>query len=886
MKYMKIDFITLENFRRISSGINKKKITIDFTNLENSINLVVGPNGSGKTSIMRCLHPFAFNSSIGDSSSNSDLICEGCDGKKTIQISYGDDIYFIEHFYTRKKDALTVKSFIKKNDIELNENGTSNSFKSVIYDELGINETFLSILSIGNRVEGFVDYAGADRKNLITKTFVELDIFNKYYKKMVGLMKEKKAILGNIKYKLSKYGNTDIVELQQELCSIENNIRSLNSSKNELLTYIGGVKTQLDGLSETKSEITKYETRLSQILDELSQNRTKLTENLSKEDLTSKITELDKSINDANTEKSVLENKLVFMLDKLNSLTKDLESAKSNLDKLGTGENISDLKDTLSNVDTELASLNVNDIGDIPLSKDDLIRIKIYLDQLKGICNKLLINYDIKDVESFIESQYNSNCTNNLRESYNKSVASIDQYTLMTTLETTQESIRKSVRNTCKTTDSCPYYSFYQSYMDVVNNSIEEIKNKISRERKIVHDIQTKLNISSIIDECYSFINENSDILSKIPKSIFNKDTFLNKYTSEREVYDNDVLTDMISLCESVDRRNYLNEYRKTLVDKISFIEKNAEVYNSLSNTVENNSIAISTLNTEISCMRNDIDNIINKLHELNSSYDICKHDLDILDTIETLNKEIADINDKVKSKKDDIAKITKLENLLEEYTVKKDSIIEKLVILEKRRDVLVRSVSELEQLKAEEVEISEEYDIISDIQLAVSPTKGIPVEFIENIFKRTIIDKMNQLLDTVYHGKFKLLGGDNITINDKEFKIPYIKNGNIVVDDICHASDGERAMITLAFSLVLIQLSLDKYTIMLLDEIDTSLDQHSRGKFIDLLEKFMSVVNCHQLFLISHNNMFDNYPVNVIVTSENGIDLSHLSNSSNIINL
>ena len=90
--------------------------------------------------------------------------------------------------------------------------------------------------------------------------------------------------------------------------------------------------------------------------------------------------------------------------------------------------------------------------------------------------------------------------------------------------------------------------------------------------------------------------------------------------------------------------------------------------------------------------------------------------------------------------------------------------------------------------------------------------------------------------------------------------------------------------MITLSFSLVLIQLSLDKYTIMLLDEIDTSLDYHARGKFIDLLEKFMSVVNCHQLFLISHNNMFDNYPVNVILTSET--DISHLSNNKNIIKL
>ena len=179
MDYMRIEYITLENFRRISSGLKKNVVTINFSELENSINLIVGENGSGKTSIMRCLHPFAFNSSIGDTAINSDLISDGCNGKKELRITYGDDVYDIQHHYTRKKDALTVKSFIQKNGLELNENGTSNSFKSVIYEELGINETFLSILSIGNRVEGFVEYTSADRKNLITKTFVELDIFQK-----------------------------------------------------------------------------------------------------------------------------------------------------------------------------------------------------------------------------------------------------------------------------------------------------------------------------------------------------------------------------------------------------------------------------------------------------------------------------------------------------------------------------------------------------------------------------------------------------------------------------------------------------------------------------------------------------------------------------------
>lgn len=882
MTYMKIDFITLENFRRISSGINKKLVTIDFSNLENSINLIVGPNGSGKTSIMRCLHPFAFNGAIGDSAVNSDLICDDCDGKKTVQISYGEDVYLIEHFYTRKKDNLTVKSFIKKNGIELNENGTSNSFKSVVYEELGINETFLSVLSIGNRVDGFVDYTSADRKNLITKTFVELDIFNKYYKKMVNLMKEKKAILGNIKYKLSKYGNADIVELKQELTSIETNISSLNSSKNELLTYIGGVKAQLDGLSETKSKILEYQKTIVDIMSNLDSNRSKLSTNLSKAELLDKKSKLDTEINEVITNVSVTQNKVTFLLDKLDTLKKDLETTKTNLSKLDTGDDVSDLKNTLADVDKELKSLNVDDIKDLPLSKDDLIKSKIYLDQLKGICNKLLVEFDMRDVMAFISTEYSGKYTDKARELYNQSVASVDKYTLMTTLETTQESIRKTVRNACKETSSCPYYAFYQSYMDVVNNSIEDIKSKMSRERKIISDLETKLRLSSIIDECYKFIDDNGDIFSKLPTSIFNKDTFLSMYTSNSEIYDNTTLTDMISLCESVDRKDYLVEYRKTLVDKIGFIDKNSQVVQSLNETLETTIKSIDTTTIEIDTEKAKLTELNDELDVMKSTSLLYESDIVVLEEIDKLTTDMSSVKEKVKEKQDDIDKIKKLESVLGEYTTKKDSIVEKLVVLEKRRDVLIQSVSELEQLKAEEIEISEEYDVISDIQMAVSPTKGIPVEFIETMFKGTIIDKMNLLLDTVYHGKFRLLGGDNITINEKEFKIPYVKNGTIVVDDISHASDGERAMITLSFSLVLIQLSLDKYTIMLLDEIDTSLDHHARGKFIDLLEKFMSVVKCHQLFLISHNNMFDNYPVNVIMTQE--VDISHLSNNSNTV--
>ena len=114
--------------------------------------------------------------------------------------------------------------------------------------------------------------------------------------------------------------------------------------------------------------------------------------------------------------------------------------------------------------------------------------------------------------------------------------------------------------------------------------------------------------------------------------------------------------------------------------------------------------------------------------------------------------------------------------------------------------------------------------------------------------------------------------------IDDKEFKIPY-KRRNTIVEDISNASDGERAILTITFSLVLIQLSLDKYNIMLLDEIDTSLDYNTRGKFLDLIERYMTIIGAKQLFLISHNNMFDTYPINVIMTSEQNISNMKMAN-------
>ena len=81
------------------------------------------------------------------------------------------------------------------------------------------------------------------------------------------------------------------------------------------------------------------------------------------------------------------------------------------------------------------------------------------------------------------------------------------------------------------------------------------------------------------------------------------------------------------------------------------------------------------------------------------------------------------------------------------------------------------------------------------------------------------------------------------------------------------YASQGERSFISLALSFALIYQSISKYNVVLLDEIDSTLDTRNREKFIQILEKQLEMINGDQIFLISHNNMFSMYPVDVIDT-------------------
>ena len=176
-------------------------------------------------------------------------------------------------------------------------------------------------------------------------------------------------------------------------------------------------------------------------------------------------------------------------------------------------------------------------------------------------------------------------------------------------------------------------------------------------------------------------------------------------------------------------------------------------------------------------------------------------------------------------------------------------------------KETYINLSNEYEALKL----LFEDVDIIKD---ALNASKGIPLIFLQVYLKNCPI-MMNTLLDTIYNGELQIEG---FMIDENEFRIPFIKSG-IKVPDISFASQGESSFISIVLSLSLIIQSMTKYDIICLDELDGPLDMKNREQFIKVLYSFINQVNSEQVFLISHNNMFESESVDLILTSDVDID-------------
>ena len=165
-------------------------------------------------------------------------------------------------------------------------------------------------------------------------------------------------------------------------------------------------------------------------------------------------------------------------------------------------------------------------------------------------------------------------------------------------------------------------------------------------------------------------------------------------------------------------------------------------------------------------------------------------------------------------------------------------------------------------ELNDEIESVQERYALIELLKEAVSTTKGIPLIYINSYFKSLRLTA-NEIIKHIYDSELIL---DEFVVNDKEFRIPYRTKG-AEVRDIKYASQAESSVATLAISFAMLEQFAYNYNIILLDEVDGPMYKHNKERFFAALEGMLERIKCEQSFIITQSTMFNDYPVNLIIT-------------------
>ena len=860
---MKITYLKLENFVNVKAGMKKTKVEIDFSNSKNNLILLCGPNGSGKTSLLSEMHPFA-NSGNMDVRGETNLIIEGKDGYKEVHITDGEDKYIIKHHYLFAKKTKSVKSFLNKNGTELNPNGNVKSFKEAVSEHLGIDHELLKLMRLGSNVTSLINMKSTNRKNFATKLFSDIEVYNGFYKKVSEEYRNIRAVMKSTADKISKFNIQDEDEFDKQIELTQHEVELYTIEKENLQKEITTLENKINDIKIDDEEIVKesYKSLESEINSANSLLSLVSDINMSKEEYellcekNKQRLELALLEYKSNIDKAISERDIYF--NQRQELEETLKRAASVERVRNLKETIKDYKDKINSLERELKNRKDYNKTVLLLLKDhcqksiDYVReLNIYSDSdIKRIMESILNNDDL------MKSLETKNISNkSTYDILNAEIINIENMNIEFDIELGDD----------KCTKDCPYKQFYLQTIGKKNNLnkfIEE-RNKLNKELLRYEElfnlynnlIFIKNHIESYehefqipIEYNYASCFENYIIGKTIVNtSLLNlaiddseKFEMLDKYRKDLEGFENEYEIIKSSGLDVVEIENKILNINDIINEKDEIITKNTDCKKEVEEELQTNEVKTNEILRALT-IKDSLGDMIKRLEELKiRSEEINNLKIERNQCVETM---ISDRNE-----------LNKINEFINKLTAKANQLVFS-------KETYTNLVTEHNALKL----LFEDADVIKD---SLNASKGIPLIFLQVYLKNCPI-MMNNLLDTIYNGELQIEG---FMIDENEFRIPFTKSG-IKVPDISFASQGESSFISIVLSLSLIIQSMTKYDIICLDELDGPLDTKNREQFIKVLYEFIRQTGSEQIFLISHNNVFDNEYVDLILTGDVDIE-------------
>lgn len=900
---MKITYLKAENFAGIEIGTGMNVIEIDFSKNKNPMILLLGENGSGKTSLMSILHP------LRGTNDNRSPILEDKKGYKEVHIVEGTDKYIVRHMYKPNK------SFIEKNGKELNENGNITSFNQIIKEELGVDEDYFKVGRLGNNVTNFINLKSSDRKKFIGNFLPNIDDYLKLFdiaKTKYSIMnKELKNIAGQLD-KLPEYSVlVDKVKSLEDSIQIENNTiqqfekevtvaevtkeNTVNSFKTnperpinillpmdikELRLEVGQLKKEVEKANEIVDNYIQKYPNLANYDDE--KTATTIQE------LIDGINNFEKLIVEIKTKKSHCEQQRSDLMKRLTVLkgkiTEDVDQqlADVQMNIKSSRKLINESNKTIEKFDKRLFEYSIADFNKIKFKATKVNEL---------ITNNILTVYNYENFDFESVSKLSS-----LTEKYNElklSLEGIEKFISYTRNNEHQLKILEKKPENCMD-KTCAFITnslqFKEKYYDNLADYEDEREIVLKEIKDIEEQLKSINEIKEFLKECNVAMQEFNELQNMFIEGHFGNQItsyrqFIDEVLSRRvegieELLDTNFIYNAISLKNEIEvAENYLENYLE--IEKNLLIQKNNSESllvekEEILNQIEEIKAEEQTYNEQMTSYtkkinihkskRNILENLVasrNVINEKTSSYNNVHNLLVFVE--EALNK-VDELNNTIRT----------LQKSINDHTKIRDGYI-------KEKSKNEKDLNYLEVLMDNKKNLDEKFEATKLIKNALDPKQGIPLLFIDD-FLQSITEKTNNLLSLAYDDRFKI----SFDITEKDF---FIRVHRLFseLEDINQASQGETSMTTLSLSLSMIENMIKKYNIIYLDEIDATLSTENRRLFLNMLEKQLLDLGIEQIFIISHNNEFYSYPVDLILFKNNGVDLNDkefMTNKNVIFNI
>lgn len=862
-----------ENFAHLESGLHKNVVDLDFVKMTNIITLLIGPMGSGKTALLGHLQPWASFGLLDERNSDNIIIPEK-DGLKTLELVDNDCIYRIKHVWKWTKDHHALKSYITKNDVELNPNGNVSSFKDIVEAELGIDQNYLRLIRIGPNVGNIINLTSTERKNyfaqMLSSTEIYLSIL-KYVKELSRTITAQSQLLSK---KIGNVTEDDIKDMRIDLEQLRRNIERKSSDQRKITEKIFKLKAENDvigysTLSEFDLAIEKENHKLRKLTDEIDLTHNRLTklegEYGNDRTINREVGKCDSDLSNNARLIASFESDILDLNDKLAKLRKMRLSCSNT-----------------AHID-ELRNMYIEYIHTIEQLKEELYNfkcpytsteIKLLMSDLQTVSQLIAnaIDYDAGSIKMMISDDGSA-------LSYAKSQIGILQGKLV--------NLQKKLNNvhyiqnydvadqlkepTCGCHETCPYYRTHpntvkaESTPTIISKEYEEINEKIDATNKKIEGYLQYPTIFNVVKKARSAFNETLPKLKKL--GICTNDSFHKLMTNatKRVWYDVDELSHILDKCDKRERLAVMES-------KIASIKAEIDMYDT--NNIDDINRQIDECESTLTSLKSNINQIEEENRLIKAHRAELEEYLAQLIDIEAIKTKFNSMINERTQILDKISDMTKkraiFENnltILSKLISEEDLISTDIAAIAGEESKLSRKIDDYVQTMEELNGMLDKLNYINLIRDASSPKEGIPLIYVK-MFLDDCVDTINEMVSMVFDD-LEILEFDI----EHDFAIPYRK-GDMIMSDIKSASQGERAIISLALSFALMRKGISRYNILLLDEVDGPLHAAGREQFLLILSQHIKAIGAEQVFFITHNNCFEGYPVNIIATGDDVIDM------------